>query len=80
LEPFLLQLANDLDALRSDLDSRIGIVRKLSKEFRTELVRLDSIFSKAGKREKPEFWSLDGVHPTAAGHGLIARSWLDSVE
>jgi len=80
LEPFLLPVSNDLDALRSDLDSRIRIVRKLSNKFRTELVCLDSIFSKAGKREKPEFWSLDGVHPTAAGHGLIARSWLDSVE
>ncbi len=66
-------------AFRRAVDSRIDVVRKLSEKFETVLVRLDSVFSEAVKREKPEFWSVDGVHPTAAGHGLIARSWLDGV-
>jgi lysophospholipase L1-like esterase len=80
MEPFLLWVSNDLSPYRSGLDARIGIVRKLSSRFETELVGLDSIFSEATKREKPEFWSVDGVHPTAAGHALIAKSWLDMVE
>jgi len=80
LEPFLLPVSKELVAFRDDVDSIIRAVRKLSKEYATELVPLDSIFSEAAKREAPEFWSLDGVHPTRAGHDLIARSWLKSVE
>ena len=79
LEPFLLPVSKDLMAYRKAVDSRIEIVRKLSEKFETMLVRLDSVFSEAVKREKPKFWSIDGVHPTAAGHGLIAQSWLESV-
>jgi len=79
LEPFLLPVSKDLMAYRKVVDSRIEIVRKLSEKFETMLVRLDSVFSEAMKREKQEFWSVDGVHPTAAGHGLIAQSWLESV-
>jgi lysophospholipase L1-like esterase len=79
LEPFLLPMSMDLMAFRRAVDSRIDVVRKLSEKFETVLVCLDSVFSEAVKREKPEFWSVDGVHPTAAGHGLIARSWLEGV-
>jgi len=80
LEPFLLPVSKELVAFRDDVDSIIRVVGKLSREYATELVPLDSIFSEAAKREVPEFWSLDGVHPTRAGHDLIARSWLKSVE
>ncbi len=80
IEPFLLPVSKDLTSYRSDLDSRIRIIRKLSGEFETELVGLDSIFSEAAKQQEPEYWSVDGVHPTAAGHALIAKSWLDLVE
>ena len=79
LEPFLLPVSKDLMAFRKAVDARIGVVRELSEKFETVLVPLDSVFSEAMKREKPKFWSVDGVHPTAAGHGLIARSWLESV-
>ena len=24
-------------------------------------------------------WSFDGIHPSAAGFGLMARVWLDTV-
>lgn len=80
LEPFLLPVSKELAVLRDDVDSRIRVVKKLSEEFETGLVHLDSIFSEAAKLEKPEFWSADGVHPTPAGHALIAQSWLKSVE
>jgi len=26
-----------------------------------------------------KFWAPDGVHPTPAGHALIAQSWLRAV-
>jgi len=26
------------------------------------------------------YWLVDGVHPTAAGHELITRAWLNGFE
>ncbi len=80
MEPFLLPVSKDLTFYRGELNSRIEIIRKMSREFETELVDLDLIFSEATQLEKVEFWSVDGVHPTAAGHALIAQSWLTLVE
>ena len=80
LEPFLLSLSKEQIVLRQDINARIRVVRKLAKEFKTDLVQLDLIFSEAAKVKTPEFWSMDGVHPTPAGHGLIAESWLGNME
>ena len=80
LEPFLLNLSKEQMVLRHDIDARIKVVRKLAKEFETVLVQLDSAFSEAAKVKAPEFWSTDGVHPTLAGHTLIAESWLSTME
>jgi lysophospholipase L1-like esterase len=80
LEPFLLPLSEDQFVLRPDLDARIKVVGKLAEEFSTDLVHLDSVFSDAAKLKAPEYWLTDGVHPTPAGHALIADSWLRIVE
>jgi acyl-CoA thioesterase I len=80
LEPFLLPLSKDQKVLRHDIDARIKVVRKLAKKFETVLVQLDLVFAEAAKVKEPEFWSKDGVHPTPAGHALIAESWLSYME
>lgn len=78
-EPFLLHVTPERAKWREDLDPKINVVRKLSREFNTLLVPLDSVFTDAANRRTPEFWSADGVHPTAAGHALIARAWFDTM-
>lgn len=79
LEPFILQVGKEQLRLREDLDPKIEVVKRLSKEFQTLLVPLDKVFSEAAERREPVFWSTDGVHPTLAGHALIAQSWLKVV-
>ena len=79
LEPFLLPLSKEQRVLRQGIDARIRVVRKMAKEFETALVKLDSAFFEAAKVNAPEFWSTDGVHPTPAGHSLIAESWLGNM-
>lgn len=42
----------------------------------------DSITDAGRKKEvlkANEFWSWDGIHPTAAGHALMAQSWRQAV-
>jgi len=77
-EPFLL--LGDTNAYRDDLNPKIEIVHKLSEEFSTLLLPLDKIFRESCSLNPPEYWAPDGVHPTPAGHSLIAKSWVEYVE
>lgn len=42
-------------------------------------VPLDGIFAAAACRREMDYWLPDGVHPTPAGHGLIAQHWIAAV-
>ena len=37
---------------------------------------LQEVFDKACEKRDSSYWIWDGVHPTEAGHGLIARQWI----
>ena len=78
-DPFVLPYPEDRRAWREDLDPRITVVRDLAREFDAIYVPLDGIFAAASARREPAFWAADGVHPTLAGHGLIAKAWLNAV-
>ncbi len=79
LEPFLLPVPEDRLLWREDLDPKIQALRGLSREFDAVYVPLDGLFAAAATRRDPAFWAPDGVHPTAAGHALIADAWLNAV-
>lgn len=78
-EPFVLDFPPDRRAWRTDLDPRIQVVRRLAAEYSAILVPLDGLFAAACTKAEPAFWADDGVHPTLAGHGLIAKAWLEVV-
>ena len=79
-EPFVLPVPEDRKMWREDLDPKINVVRDLAREFNTLLVPLDGIFAKASVAKPTSFWAADGVHPTDAGHALIAKSILEVVQ
>jgi len=79
LEPFVLPVPEDRKAWREDLDPKIHAVRELAREFGALYVPLDGLFAAASTRREPAFWAHDGVHPSPAGHALIARAWLEAV-
>lgn len=78
-EPFVLPCGLVTDAWRDDLDPKIAVVRGLAREFGAVLVPLDDIFASAVANAPRGYWAEDGVHPTYAGHGLIAQAWLKHV-
>ena len=80
LEPFVLPYPPDRKAWREDLDPKIDVVRSLAREFGALLIPLDGLFAQASTRAGSEYWTRDGVHPTPAGHALIAEAWLDTLE
>lgn len=79
LEPFVLPTPADRMAWRVDLDPKIQVARSLAREFGALYVPLDGLFAAACTRQAPAVWAADGVHPTPAGHALIARAWLEAV-
>jgi len=78
LEPFLLHVPEDRFAWREDLNPKIDVTRKLALEFGAELLPLDGLFAQAATQAPPGYWAGDGVHPSAAGHALIAETWLEN--
>jgi acyl-CoA thioesterase-1 len=79
MEPFVLPHPGDRKAWREDLDPKIHVVRQLAREFEAALIPLDGLFAQASTRREPAYWAADGVHPTPAGHALIAQAWLETV-
>ncbi|CAG7659165.1 SGNH/GDSL hydrolase family protein [Paenibacillus allorhizosphaerae] len=80
VEPFVLPVPEDRKNWREDLDPKINVVRELAREFNTLYVPLDGLFAQASTQAAPAYWAPDGVHPSPAGHALIAKAWLDAVK
>lgn len=54
-------------------------VKKLASEFNAVLVDFSPVFDKAFRRAPMDYWIWDGIHPTVAGHELMAREWIKQV-
>lgn len=78
LEPFLLPVPEDRRGWRTDLDPKIHAVRDLAVKFEADLLPLDGLFAQAATRAPAAYWLPDGVHPSPAGHALIAEAWLEN--
>jgi len=78
-EPFLLPIPANRIPWREDLDPKIGAARRLAREFGALYVPFDSAFAAAATQQPMEVWAPDGVHPTPAGHALMAQTWLRAV-
>ncbi|GGD78388.1 SGNH/GDSL hydrolase family protein [Paenibacillus nasutitermitis] len=79
VEPFVLPVDGDRVMWREDLDPKIQAVRKLAREFGAAYIPLDGLFAQAAVQAPMEYWAADGVHPSPAGHTLIADAWLKAV-
>jgi acyl-CoA thioesterase-1 len=78
-EPFVLPVPPDRAAWREDLDPKIAVVRTLAREFGAVYVPFDGMFAAASTTVDPSCWAADGVHPTDAGHALMAEEWIRRV-
>lgn len=75
-EPFVLPVHEGAAALRDDTSAHVALVRELAADAGARLLPLQRVFDEACERAEPAWWAPDGVHPSAAGHGLIAEAWM----
>lgn len=83
LEPFVLKgsaTEEQWSKFRSEVEKRAEISQRTAKNFGLDFIPLQKKFNEASRLAFPELWLVDGVHPTAAGHELIAREWIRTFE
>ena len=80
MEPFVLPgtaTEENWQTFAEEVPQRAQAVREVAEQFHAHFLPLQRLLDEACKRCPPEHWLADGVHPTPAGHQLIADAWLD---
>ena len=80
--PFVLpvdKIARDWELWNNEVSLRSGMIRDLAREHGTGLVEFQPLFDRATESAPASFWMPDGVHPSAAGHQIMADAWLHAV-
>lgn len=81
-EPFILPgkaTSPKWDEWQPHLRKFQAIVEKLAVKYHAPVVHYQKLFDNAVKRAPAEYWIWDGVHPTYAGHQLMADEWIRTV-
>lgn len=75
--PFVADIDEEKVGYHADLDPRVRVIRDLAHEFGYTVVDLEAVLERAWTvGHSPATIAGDGVHPTIAGHRLIADAWL----
>ena len=80
LSPFTLACGVIDDKFAADVADYAEAVRRLAKKYDTAYINTQAIFDEAVTKAAPNYWANDGVHPTPAGHSLIASKLQEEIE
>lgn len=75
LEPFVLRCGAVTERWFPEFDLRRAAAARVASRARATFVPLQSVFNQRTRSSPPEYWAADGVHPTPAGHAVIAQQW-----
>ena len=81
-EPFIVpvgKIKERWDEFSTEIHKRQAIAKKLSVEFNAIFIPYQKAFDNAVNNAPAEYWIWDGIHPTPAGHELMAREWMKQV-
>lgn len=82
-EPFLLPVGkhkDDYAAEMVEVKKRQAVVARLAAKYHLPIIHYQKVFDDACAKAPADYWSWDGVHPTYAGHGLMAQEWARTVD
>jgi lysophospholipase L1-like esterase len=75
LEPFVLRTGAVDARWFPEFDQRRAAAARVAAHARATFVPLQSIFDEKTRTAPAPYWAADGVHPTPAGHAVIAEHW-----
>ena len=64
----------------TEVAARAAAVERVANKHGVAFLPLQPLFDAAARRYGAQAVTLDGVHPTALGHRLIADAWLEAYE
>ena len=79
-EPFVLRCGAVNETWFPEFDQRRTACRRVAEQLECSLIPFQALFDEAVKEAPPEYWAADGVHPTLAGHALMAKSWIECMQ
>jgi lysophospholipase L1-like esterase len=79
LTPFLVE-PNPAEPMRAQIDQYGAVVRTLARQSGAVLVDTQAAFDQVLQAVHPARLAADRVHPTPAGHMLLAKAFLQAVE
>lgn len=82
-EPFLLNVGGSKPGYPVNivkLKDFQDVVVRLGAKYKLPVIDYPKAFEAACQKAPAEYWSIDGVHPTPAGHGLMVEEWLAAVK
>ncbi len=89
LEPFVLKSTGtssnsryeDLyPPFRKDVEEKAAAAKRIAEKYNLKFIPLQEKFDTLYNPESPCYWLWDGVHPSPAGHTLIAKEWVKAFE
>lgn len=64
---------------RAEIDERRAYTRDIAGKYGATFVPFQGALDAALERAPANYWLGDGVHPTTAGHALLAKCWLETM-
>ena len=86
IEPFIVKrylgedggdIYNDWEIWNGEMAKRAEICHELAIKYDAVFVPLREEFERLTNKFGAEVWSEDCIHPTPAGHEVIAQKWLE---
>ena len=81
LESFVLKSADNeayYDEFRAGVEERAAAAKRVADKYNLTFIPLQTKFDEMAKNSgDTTHWLRDGVHPTAAGHKIIADAWYE---
>ena len=74
------EIPDRLARFQKDVAEKAAVSKKISQKYGLPLIELQPAFDEACTKAPAEYWAYDGVHPTACGHEIIKRLWLQAFE
>ena len=75
-EPFALRCGAVNDSWFPEFDERRAVAKDVAQAAKAIWVPFQTMFDEAiAAGTEPRYWAGDGVHPTLAGHALMAQTW-----
>lgn len=79
-EPFVLRCGAINDKWFPEFTQRKEAAKRVAQKAGAIWVPFQEAFDEGVKSAPPKYWAGDGVHPSMAGHALMAKTWIEAVK